>query len=231
MNIPLKTRIIFDAAMSAALLSALAFRITGDFFHEWLGLAACAMFAFHNIFNVRWYCAILKGKYRSARILNTAVNALLLCAFAAVAATGIFQSKFALPFLGISETMALRQIHTTSAYWLMFLGAIHLGLKWKTVFKYKYIAPSRRRTKKIFSLAVFALILYGAYSWIDRGMFDKLFMGYSFDYWDEERPTVLFFCESASIILLAAYATNLGASFIASIFIQNKESDKQKGIL
>ena len=120
MRFSIKSRIALDAAMAIALIIALAFRITGDFFHEWIGLAACAMLAWHNLLNARWYLGFFKGKYGAARLLNAAVNALLLCVFITAAATGAVQSKFALPFLGIAETMQIRQIHATAAYWLMF---------------------------------------------------------------------------------------------------------------
>ena len=79
--------------------------------------------------------------------------------------------------------------------------------------------------RRIFQLAMFAMIIYGAYSWADRAMFDKLFLGYSFDYWDEDRPAILFFFESASIILLVAYAAHLSLVSISSIFKQNKKTE------
>ena len=77
MRFSIKSRIALDAAMAIALIIALAFRITGDFFHEWIGLAACAMLAWHNLLNARWYLGFFKGKYGAARLLNAAVNALL----------------------------------------------------------------------------------------------------------------------------------------------------------
>lgn len=220
MRFSIKSRIALDAAMAVAIISALAFRITGERLHEWLGLAACALIALHILANARWYLVFFKGKYGASRLLNAAVNSLLLCSFIMAAATGVFQSKFAMPFMGISETMQLRQIHSTSAYWMMFLGAMHLGIKWKTVSK--YAAPAGCRARAIFRIFLVAMALCGIYSWIDRGMFDKLFMGYSFDYWDDERPPALFFCESASIILLVACAANLSTAFIGSIFKQNR---------
>ena len=45
-----------------------------------------------------------------------------------------------------------------------------------------------------------ALVVFGIWSSFDKDMFSKLFLGFSFDYWPEERPAVLFFTEKLSIM-------------------------------
>lgn len=91
-------RLLIDASMAAAMLFSLAFRITGDFAHEWAGAAALVLFAAHIILNRRWFGGIPKGKYDFRRTLNTAANMALSVAATLVFATGLMSSKHLLGF-------------------------------------------------------------------------------------------------------------------------------------
>jgi hypothetical protein len=53
----------------------------------------------------------------------------------------------------------------------------------------------------------FALAAFGVWSSFDRDMFSKLFLGFSFDYWPEERPAVLFFAVNLSIMGVYVFIT------------------------
>jgi hypothetical protein len=46
----------------------------------------------------------------------------------------------------------------------------------------------------------FLFAVFGVWASFDRDMFSKLFFGFSFDYWPEERPAVLFFAVMLSIM-------------------------------
>jgi hypothetical protein len=59
----------------------------------------------------------------------------------------------------------------------------------------------------------FALAVFGVWSSFDRDMFSKLFRGFSFDYWPEERPAILFFAVNLSLMavyIFVAYYTLKG---------------------
>lgn len=208
-------RLVLDASMALSMLFALAFRITGDFAHEWAGLAALLLFAFHNILNRRWFCGILKGKYGLRRLLNALVNMSLIVSAVLVFATGIMHSKYILGFLEISGGMAVRQIHSTAAYWMLVLASVHLGLHWDALSsKMRLNSPKIRR---IVGLAAFALAAFGVWSWMERGMTEKLFMGYSFDFWNPESPQTLFFAENFGIAALAAAIAHFAAMALGSM--------------
>lgn len=96
-------RLLIDASMAAAMLFSLAFRITGDFAHEWAGAAALVLFAAHIILNRRWFGGIPKGKYDFRRTLNTAANMALSVAATLVFATGLMSSKHLLGFWSFPE--------------------------------------------------------------------------------------------------------------------------------
>jgi phosphotransferase system glucose/maltose/N-acetylglucosamine-specific IIC component len=67
-----------------------------------------------------------------------------------------------------------------------------------------------RARKIIMRVLAFALAAFGVWSSFDRDMFSKLFCGFSFDYWPEERPAILFFAVNLSLmavyIFVAYYA-------------------------
>lgn len=66
---PLK--IATDVIMTVLFLCMMAYHITGNKLHEWLGIILFALFILHHILNMKWYKGIFKGKYSAVRILST----------------------------------------------------------------------------------------------------------------------------------------------------------------
>lgn len=182
--------------MFAAFVAALGMRITDVFLHEILGTAALILFAVHNILNWRWYKNLFKGKYFAMRIFNTAANAGLLFLCVVVLIAGVIISQYIFGF-GISDMQA-RQWHSVAAYYLMLFVGIHLGLHFNFIFG---------KAKAFAKCAMAAFALFGIYAVFDRAFLQKLFCGYSFDYWSGELPTALFFAENAAIVFLTAAIT------------------------
>jgi hypothetical protein len=147
----------------------------------------------------------------------TAVNLLLVLAMAALVITGLFQSRTILAFLHLPGGMVLRQIHTTAAYWSFILIGLHAGLHWGMImnaFRKMMKMNGKNWTRKIAArILALAVAVFGVWSSFDRDMFSKLFLGFSFDYWDPERPAVLFFAAMLSImgvyVFIAYYALKL----------------------
>jgi glucan phosphoethanolaminetransferase (alkaline phosphatase superfamily) len=190
-------RIALDLAMTILFLFASAYRITGDKSHEWIGVSVFALFIAHNIFNHQWYKNIFRGKYTVRRALMTAVNITLALTTATLIITGLLQSRAVLAFLHLPGGMALRLIHTTAAYWLLALIGLHIGLHWGMVARR---ISNNRFIKNSMRSAAFLFAVFGVWSSFDRDMFSKLFLGFSFDYWPEKRPALLFFAETLSVM-------------------------------
>lgn len=55
--------------MTILLLLLMAFQITGQEFHEWLGAGMLVLLLAHNILNYRWYKNLFREKYGVIRIL------------------------------------------------------------------------------------------------------------------------------------------------------------------
>jgi hypothetical protein len=199
----LLARLVIDLAMTVLLLFALAYRIIGDAAHEWVGVSLCAMFIAHNIINRRWWAGVFRGRYTPRRIVMTAVNVLLALAMITLIITGLLHSRTVLAFLHLEGGTEMRQIHTTAAYWGLILIAVHAGL---------HLRPPKAVSSVFVKIAfpVLALLIaaFGVWSFIDRDMFAKLFLGFSFDYWNEERPAVLFFAETVGIMTVFAAGTH-----------------------
>lgn len=51
----MKVKIVVDFLMTILLFLLMAFQITGQELHEWLGAGMLALFLTHSILNYRWY--------------------------------------------------------------------------------------------------------------------------------------------------------------------------------
>jgi hypothetical protein len=206
-----RLRIWLDLAMTVLLLCAFAYRITGDIAHEWIGVSVFLLFIAHNIINRKWYKNIFKGAYTIRRIVMTAVNLSIALTVTTLITTGLLHSRTVLSFLHLSGGMALRKMHTTAAYWGLLLIAVHIGLHWGMFINAArnmagITTKNHTRTIIVRSLA-FLLVISGIWWSFDRDMFSKLFQGFSFDYWDEERPALLFFAANLSIMVVYIFLT------------------------
>jgi hypothetical protein len=188
MTLKQKLRIMLDMSMTVLLLCAYAFQIIGKTAHIWIGIILFVLFAVHIFINRNWLKSVFKGKYTFRRIAMTAVNIALVLAAVTMMITGILEA---------------RQIHTTTAYWFLLLIGVHLGLHWgiftKFMSKNNFIITVMRILACIFAA-------FGVWSFYDRDMFAKLFLGFSFDYWPAERPFILFFAETLSVMGIYVFA-------------------------
>ena len=206
-------RIALDIAMTVLLLCAYAFQITGVTAHIWIGIVIFILFATHIFINRNWFKAMFKGKYTPYRIVMTVINILLVLAAVTMMITGILEARWEDSFLQYESEITIRQIHTTTAYWFWPLIGVHLGLHWeiftKFINKNNFIATAMRRGTFGAGSRILACLFaaFGAWSFFDRDMFSKLFLGFSFDYWPQERPVILFFAETLSIMGLFVFVT------------------------
>ena len=217
------TRLILDGCMLVLLLCLMAYQVTGEMLHEWIGIAMTLTVIAHQILNRRWYAAIFKGKYNAYRSLTTLVNVLLLAATAATAFCGVTMSGYAVPFLYWQGGVFLvRQGHLAMSHWAFVLMGVHLGLhlplmgaKWKL----------GQRAKTLLALA--GTLLGGAGFWLfwQNGMPDYLFFRAVFAFLDYEKPGWQVFCENA--LMLGAFAF-LGAQ-LASLCLQKRGEKKRSG--
>ena len=120
---------IVDVCMTFLLIFLMAYQVTGEALHEWIGMTMTILVLVHQILNRRWYAAAFKGKYNSYRIVTTAVNILLLLSFIITPLSGMSMSSHAVPFMyGMAPVSLARQMHLAMSHWSFVLMGIHLGL-------------------------------------------------------------------------------------------------------
>lgn len=89
-------RHITDLAMTVLLLALMAYSVTGQAIHEWMGIALFVLFIIHHLLNLQWLRAIGKGRYPLARILQSVLVLLLFLSMIAQMASAIVMSRHAL---------------------------------------------------------------------------------------------------------------------------------------
>lgn len=170
---------IVDAAMYVLFLLLMGQYLLRGAAHEWLGIAVGILFAIHNALNFKWYAALFKGRYTALRIVQTAVNALLIVAVLLCMLSGVLVSQHIFT-VGNGRAIELgRQIHLVATAWAFVLMTVHLGLHWSLFTALaKHLSLSERAKRQIhlgLCLCVAALCLYGLYQFASRRFWEELF--------------------------------------------------------
>ncbi len=218
---------IVDAAMTVLLLCLMAYQVTGEAAHEWIGMGMTALVIVHQILNRKWYGTLFKGKYLPYRTASTVLNILLLLSIAVTAFCGMSMSGYAVPFLyGMAPVSFVRRMHLSMSHWSFVLMGLHLGMHLPVMTAgWKW---SRRGRLAAGALAVCAA---GAGLWLflRNGMPDYLFFRMPFAFLDYEKAGWLVFLENLVMLSTWAFA---GAQ--AAVILRNagqKEHTKQSLLL
>ena len=197
---------IVDVCMTALLLCLMAYQVTGEALHEWIGIGMTLLVILHQILNRKWYGAIFKGKYTAYRIISTGMNVLLLLSFALTAFCGMSMSGHAVPFLyGMMKVSFARRMHLSISHWAFVLMGLHLGMHIPVMFaKLKLTA----KWKTVISAAFCVVAGIGSYFFIRNGMTDYLFFRVPFAFLDYEKAGILVFLEN---ILMLSFWAFIGA--------------------
>lgn len=191
-----------DAALTALLLCLMAYQVTGEALHEWLGIGMTILVIAHQILNRKWYGALFRGKYNAYRAAATTLNALLLAAFALTALCGMSMSSHAVPFLyGITSMSFARRTHLSMSHWAFVLMGLHLG------FHIPAMAAKLSKTAKTLLTVLFAAAAgVGLCLFLRSGMADYLLFRVPFAFLDYDKAAALVFLENLLMLLLWAFA-------------------------
>lgn len=207
-----------DLMMTVLLLCLMAYMLIGETAHEWMGAAMFVLFILHHVLNWRWYKNLAKGKYSAVRVLQTAVNVLVLFSMLGLMVSGIMLSREVFAFLPISGRMRFaRTLHMLAAYWGFILMSVHLGLHWGMVMGLIRKLGGAKRPSRVrvwvLRLLALAVCCYGVYAFVKNDIVTYLFMQNQFVFFDMEQPLPFFFAEYLSMmglwICIAYYADKL----------------------
>lgn len=189
-----------DLVMTVLLLCQMAYMLVGETVHEYLGTAMFVLFILHHLLNRNWYRSLKKGRYGAVRVLQTAVNTLVLLCMLGLMVSGVILSREVFAFLPIQGGMGFARIlHMLASYWGFVLMSVHLGLHWGMV-----MGMARRlcRTKEgsavrtvVLRLLAAAVCIFGICAFVKNNIADYLFQRSQFVFFDMEQPLALFFAE------------------------------------
>ncbi len=204
-----RIKILIDVVMTGLFLVLMAYHITSNALHEWLGTGLFVLFIVHHLLNLNWHRTLLKGRYTPARIMMLALDLLLFTAMLGMMVSGILLSREVFGFLHLRAGMFGRRLHMVSTAWGYVLMAAHLGLHWGQV-----VAAAKKKihVPAVVPKAVAAVLaVYGAYAFYVRGLWKYLFLLVEYAFFDYEEPALLFFADYLAILALfaaAAYYTS-----------------------
>jgi hypothetical protein len=205
--VKVSTKLALDAALALFFLFSLGQWWSGLFLHEILGVLFFALYFTHLYLNFGYFKNIFFALRSFKALFKSFVILLLFLATLIFLISGVYNSKHAFSFLGFSSSMGVRKIHSTSAYWALILTGVHIGLEWrKVIAKFEFLARHivLYRCAKVF---VILLSAFGVYASFVRDIGPKLFLGFSFDFWD--KGFALFCLYNLSIMSLFAFITYL----------------------
>ncbi len=210
---------VVDVALTVTLLLLMAFQVTEQFAHEWLGIAMFALTIVHQILNRKYYAAIFKGRYSPLRVFQLVVNILLLLSFVCTALSGMMMSRFATPFMnGILPSSIVRQGHLAMLHWSFVLMGLHLGLHFGIM-----TAKLKKRTVRIvLGVMMTGISAYGFYLFFKANMLNYMFFKNPFAFLDYEKAWWLVLLENLAMLLAWAFAAYLLSLFLRSVTKKEK---------
>lgn len=222
-----KAKHFLDLVMSVVMLFLMAYQVTGEKAHEWLGISMFAAATAHNILNLKWYSVLFKGKYKLLRIIGIAVNLLLFAALLGTAVSGILMNNYVFP-LSIHGTMAAaRVIHLAASHWCFVLTGIHLGLHWSMVISMFRKIPVHGGAKKaaviILRIIAAAIAVYGGYCFVKADIFSYMTFKMHFAFLDYERAHVLVLVDNLAMLGTWVYLSYYFAKLCK--FFPNEKND------
>lgn len=196
MKMKLKTKIALDVGMTLLFLLQMAYHLIGDSLHGWLGMSLFVLLILHNIGDWKWYAGLRKGKYTAGRVFHTIINILLLLVCLGMMLSAAMLSSTASALLHLNAVMLGRKLHMVFTSWGFVLMSAHVGLHWSMV-----VGAAKKRVKNpqrwlliASRLAALLLSVYGLYTFIVRGMTQRMFLqiNYMFFNYEESLFAVLF---------------------------------------
>lgn len=209
-----KLKRMIDVLMTLTLFGLMAFQYTGEQTHEIFGAFMLILFLLHNVLNVSWYRSLGKGKYNVLRMIQTAVNLLLLADMLGMMISGIVMSRYVFHFLLISSGQyEARTFHLAGSHWGFLLMSVHLGLHWGMMMSMgNKLTGGAESQVLLWGMRTAALLIacFGVSSFWQQGFYLYLFLNNEFLIWDSERTVFQFLLQEVSIMGTCIFITYYG---------------------
>lgn len=225
-----------DAAMTILLLCLMAYQVTGEMAHEWIGMGMTALVILHQILNRKWYRAMImpartgamsggQRKHNPYRTMTTVLNILLLLSFALTAFCGMSMSSYAVPFLyGMAPVSFVRRMHLSLSHWSFVLMGLHLGMHIPAMTA--GLKP-KGGTKAIMACIFTGIGSVGLWLFLRSGMPDYLFFRVPFAFLDYEKAEWQVYLENLLMLSFWAFAGTQAALICRNAVRRQQEADKR----
>lgn len=201
---------IIDILMTLILIPLMAYQVTGEAAHEWLGIIMVLLVILHQILNRKWYVAIFKGSYRAFRIFSTLINVFLLISFTLTAVSGMSMSNHAVPFLyNIINVNNARIMHLSFSYWSFIFMGLHIGLHVSAM-----AAKIPINIKKVLAVLFTIIAGYGFFLFLKSGIINYITFKTHFAFLDYEKTAALVFLENVVMIISFIFIGHNAVSII-----------------
>ena len=192
---------IIDIIMSLILIPLMAYQVTDEAAHEWLGVSMTTIVIVHQILNRKWYAGLFKGNYNSYRILSIIIDVLLIISFALTAVSGISMSNHAVPFLyNLINVNTARVMHLAFSYWSFILMGLHIGMHVNVM-----ISKIKPNIKNVLAIIFMLISGYGFYLFLKSGIINYITFRTHFAFLDYEKEALLVFLENVSMLIFFAF--------------------------
>ena len=167
------------------------------------------LFLVHNALNWRWYKNLFKGRYTAAHILQTVVNILLWVFMICNIASALMLSRDVFYEWGLMNAGVGRKLHMLSTVWTFLLISFHFGLHFQM-----FIGMAKRAVKLsqraatickwLFRVLLLTVCIYGIVCFIQRELWNEMFLLVQFKFMDFDEPAAKFFLDYICIFALFA---------------------------
>ncbi|EGQ7672169.1 DUF4405 domain-containing protein [Vibrio cholerae] len=207
--------LLLPCVMLTFLLLSLAYWWLENVPHEIFGSLFFMLLTWHISRHKSWFNGLLRGRYDKRRIVMVLLHAALLVNMIILLVTSIVISKTVFSFLPI-DSIYLREIHWFSAYWVMVITGIHLGIHWARVMGLSRTLMKLNDNayrKLALRIAVVAIVGIGVWSFSVLGIWTKLTFTYSLDVWNFKTSITPFFGHWLTVIALPAVVTHYAMKY------------------
>ncbi|MBM2294869.1 DUF4405 domain-containing protein [Sulfitobacter pseudonitzschiae] len=202
------SRLFLDGSILALLLLAFAYWWQGNLVHEIVGTLFFVLLIRHLFNNGRWWSALRRGPYDPRRVMSLILTMLLAASMAVLLLTSLAISQSLFTFLPQPGLFTMREVHWFSAYWVMAIVGLHLGLNWSRITALlRNIGWMKGRTWVWMALGLLcagALAIQGLFSAIVLGLWPRLRFTYSMTMWDFNEAVLPFFGHWLAVVGLFA---------------------------
>ena len=192
---------IIDTLMTIVLIPLMAYQVTGEAAHEWLGIGMVSLVIIHQVLNRKWYVSLFKGNYMQFRVFSIIINVLLLISFGLTAISGISMSNHAVPFLyNLVNVNTARIMHLAFSYGSFILMGLHIGMHVNVM-----ITKIPHSAKNVLAIIFTIISGYGFYLFLKSGIINYITFKTHFAFLDYEKAASLVFIENILMIIFFVF--------------------------